>query len=491
MNAVRRPIALARRAALLFVCTLLSCAGSGSEAQHAPQSEAPRESRGSGPRPDLVVLLADDLGYGDLGSRGSPARTPRLDRFFAESLELTHVYVSPVGTPTRAALLTGRSAMGLGLQYHALRGWSPQGLPAELVTLPELLHRADYQTALVGKWHLGHAHARQQPNEQGFDRFYGHLLGASHFDLEHLGARDLQRDGGTTRDQGYATALLGSEMLSVFEERDPTRPLFLLGAFGAPHAPWEAPAEIVASYPKLGHERRPYAAMLDALDQQIGRVLDSIAASGRDTLVLVLSDNGAVSPPGSNAPLRGGKGTLYEGGIRVPAAIRWPGRLPAGTASDQLLRDLDLFSTLAAAAGLRNEELPSGVEGVDLLPALGSGSSVAHAPLLFAVDAHRRVSHAVIDWPWKLIVNDARAANPVAATARPARRAAAGRETLLFDLASDPEEKRDRSGDQSARIAALLARIEAWRATHPPDGLRLERRAPRGWRRPQDWSQLR
>jgi arylsulfatase A-like enzyme len=478
-----------RLACALAAAALVACAG-GTSAPPVPAARA-GAPRTAGPRPDLVVLLADDLGTGDLGRSGGPARTPSLDRFFAEGLELRRFYTSPLGTPTRAALLTGRSAMELGLQYHELRGWSRQGLAPELETLPELLRRADYQTALVGKWHLGHASMALQPNEQGFDRFYGHLLDASHFDHEYLGARDLQRDGGETREKGYATELLGAELLRVLEERDPTRPLFLLGAFAAPHAPWEAPDAVVATYPKLGRDRRHYAAMLDVLDQQIGRVLAAIAASGRDTLVVFLSDNGAVSPPGSNAPLRGAKGSLFEGGIRVPAAIQWPGHFPTASASDQLIRDSDLFAILAAAAGLAPSEWPRGVDGSDLLPALAAGKTAPHTPLLFAVDASRAESHAVIDWPWKLIQSESRAPLDPAKAKATGPRARREREILLFDLAADPSEIRDRSADESARIAPLLEKIESWRATHPADGLRLERTPPKGWRKPQDWSLLR
>ena len=486
LNGAARP-ALRCGAALAALCALgIACAAARREPEAASAaSSRPEPAR----RPDLVVLLSDDQGYGDLARRGSPARTPRLDAFFAESLELTHLYVSPVCTPTRAALLTGRSPMELGLQYHVLRGWSPQGLAAEVVTLPELLRRADYQTALVGKWHLGHAHPSYQPNAQGFDRFYGHLLGASHFDLDFLGARDLQRDGGRTRDEGYATELLGDELLRVLEERDPTRPLFLLAAFGAPHRPYEAPEALTASYPPLGSQRRRYAAMLESLDAQVGRVLDAVSAGGRDTLVLFLSDNGAVTPPGSNAPLRGGKGTLYEGGIRVPAAIRWPGRLPAGRASAQLLRDSDLYATLAAAAGLPAAELPPRVEGRDLLPALASGELVAHAPLLFAVESNRAQSHAVIDWPFKLVLDEPRAPAQAKPAGAPARRRGGGRRIELFDLASDPGEKRDLRASELARIPPLLARLEAWRATHPGAGLRYDPHPPRGWRRPRDWTE--
>lgn len=479
----RVPRARARRRALLAgalgLIALLEIGGCAeSERVVAPHSGGP----------NLVLLIADDLGFGDLGHRGGPIETPNLDRLSREGVELQRFYVSPLCTPTRAALFTGRSPIRFGLQYQVLLGWSRTGLPASEPTLAERLRDTGYATAMVGKWHLGHARHEFHPNAHGFEHFYGHLLGSSYFDHRYEGGKDLQRDGMSVRDEGYETVLLGDELVRVIEARDPARPLFLVGSFCAPHTPLEAPEELEAAYQKKlglanGDDLSTYAAMLDILDRQIGRVLEALERAGiaSNTLVVFLSDNGAPDGPGSNAPLRGHKGSVNEGGIRVPAVLRWPAGLGGPRKSDQLARDFDLAPTLLAAAGVdagaeSDRHAAPAMDGIDLLPALREGRTLPRTPFFFAVDGRQRITwYAVVDGSRKLVVREKRDGSEP-------------REIALYDLETDPHEERNLAQSQPERVEPLLAALDSWRALHPADGLRLQSRPPRGWKAPADWS---
>ncbi len=452
-------------------------------ARAAPPEPSPEGARAAGSsRPDVLVVLADDLGWGDVGAHGSEIETPALDRLFREGVEIRRFYVSPVCSPTRAALLTGRSPVDLGLLYSGVPPWSERGLPAGVPTLARRFREAGYATALVGKWHLGHARPEQLPRAHGFDHFYG-LLGAwiDHFSHreEENGTLDWQRNGESLVEEGYSTQLLGDEALRLLEARDPARPFFLLLAFDAPHVPLQAPEADLARTVHLPDPRRQrYAAMVAALDRALGRVLAAVDRGGRAerTLVVFLSDNGALPEGGgSNRPLRGEKFTTLEGGIRVPAVLRWPGRLPAGVVSEQRMRDFDLLPTLAAAADL-GPAAAAGCEGLDLWPALRGGAPREREAFFFATDARHVTWRAALDGPFKLVTSEP--------TGHPEWRS-----RQLFQVERDPGERVDLAAREPERVAELERRLSAWEARHPADGIRYSE-APAGWTAPADLNPL-
>jgi arylsulfatase A-like enzyme len=306
-------------------------------------------------RPNLLLMMADDLGWGDVGYHGSEIRTPHIDAIAKRGASLTHFYAYPWCSPTRAALLTGRSALTLGV--HGPFGPNDKtGLGLDEHLMPESFKAEGYQTWITGKWHLGLARKAFFPHNRGFDHFYGHAGAAVSYN-SHLGAGayDWQRNGKTVREDGYTTELIGNDMAGLIRNRDRSRPFFAYVPFNAPHTPLEAPAESIAKYAHIENEnRRTYAAMVDVVDQQVGRlvsILDEEKIAG-ETIVMLCSDNGG-SIGASNGTLRLGKTTVFEGGIRVPAAIHYPGVIEGGKTIGQMVTMHDLFPTLAAACGVK------------------------------------------------------------------------------------------------------------------------------------------
>ncbi|RMH05017.1 MAG: hypothetical protein D6702_01545 [Planctomycetota bacterium] len=452
-------------------------------------------------RPDILVVLSDDLGAGDPGFRGGPAHTPNLDRLAAEGLQLDRFYVQPLCTPTRAALMTGRWPIRFGLQYRPLRPWDTRGLPAEVPILPEVLHSAGYRTAVIGKWHLGHGDPGQHPNRRGVDHFYGLLTGAVDYWSHRRGdAPDWQRNGVTVQEEGYATDLLAAEAerwIAAATAPPPDGgerpPFFLLLAFNAPHTPLQAPpADEAAHADEKDPARRAYLGMVDAMDRALGRVLAALERAGAadHTLVLFLNDNGGARREGArNGGRRGGKGTCFEGGIRVPAIVRWPGVTPAGGHDPEPAAVIDLLPTLAAAAGAA---LPADwSDGVDLRarwrqpPAAGS---LPPRPLFFGALDERFLSTAVVLGDHKLVRRV-----PLAVDAEGVGRPRGPAEEWLLDLAADPHERTNLAPAAAAdpalaavrdRLAAELERFAALDVGPPPE---IRSAPPPGWEPPRDW----
>ena len=464
-------------------------------------------------RPHVLILLADDLGWRDVGYHGAPIETPQIDRLAREGVELDRFYVQPVCTPTRAALLTGRAPVRAGLGYGVVRPWDYFGLPPGETLLSEVFAGAGYQTAVVGKWHLGHSHRRYTPNQRGFEHFYGHLLGAiDYWSHSRFGGLDWQRNGSTLREPGYSTKLVGREAARVIRERDRERPLFLYVPFNAPHSPMQAPPELVERYAELPDQehlaahaafiesvalrlglpveqaagildppgeqpRAVFAAMVHALDAAIGEVLAALDAAGmsENTLVVFASDNGGhIALGASNLPLRGEKSTVFEGGIRVPAAMRWPAGLDGGRRVSQTLSAMDVFPTLLAATGVEAQSgLP--LDGVDRWAQIRGAAPVPAAETFFAVDGVQGVQQALRSGRWKLIRNlgFARSQPP---------------SLLLFDVESDPGESMDRSASQPGVVDALLPRLEYWADLNPPGAEQVAHWPHPGWIPPADYN---
>ena len=248
-------------------------------------------------RPNVIVILADDLGNADLSYRGSDIKTPNIDKLAEEGVRLESFHGMPVCTPARAALMTGRYPMRYGLQTLVIFPSHSYGLPTDEWTLPQALKEVGYQTAMVGKWHLGHADRKYWPQNRGFDHFYGNLVGeVDYFSKERGGIVDWQRDGKFLKEDRYYLDLIGDEAVKLIETQDKTKPFFLYFASLAPHAPYQAPKDVENRYASTieNPTRRTYAAMIASLDDQVGRIVAALDKQGlRDnTLIIFSSDNG-------------------------------------------------------------------------------------------------------------------------------------------------------------------------------------------------------
>ena len=461
-------------------------------------------------RPNVVVIVADDLGWADVGFHGNQIiDTPSLDRIAAEGAQLNRFYTTPLCSPTRAALMTGRDPIRLGVAYSTIMPWQNNGIHPDETFLPELFLSAVYQTAMVGKWHLGHAQQSYHPNSRGFEHFYGHLHTEVGFypPFASLGGKDFQRNGVSIDDQGYESYLLADEVSRYIRERDTEKPFFIYMPFIAPHTPLDAPEELQTKYADLADDRgksrskmadstrfmakvtgrtsaRPmYAAVVDAMDQAIGRVLDTLDREGLadNTIVLFFSDNGgAVYAIGGadNAPLRGGKGDTFEGGIRVVAAMRWPEKIPMGSRVDSIMSVMDVLPTLASAAGI-DADTQFRLDGRNMLPALIDGQTMPREKLLFFISEtpfKNHVNVTAFNDEWKLIQRIETGFSSVDVT------------QFLFNIAEDPHEHNNLAQQHPDIVADLADEIRHWRNLYPVAGTRSQLMPPPGWKAPLDWA---
>lgn len=427
-------------------------------------------------KPHVVIFLADDLGWKDVGFHGSEIETPNLDRLAREGLELDRFYVQAVCSPTRGALMSGKYPFNLGLQVDVIRPWDAYGLNLEEKTLPQYFKEAGYATAIVGKWHLGLSRKAFLPQNRGFDHQYGHYLGMiDYFTHDRLGGIDWHRNGNMPREKGYTTDLMGDEAVRIIEQHNPDQPLFLYVPFNAPHTPLQAPDEYVNKYAHIEDgNRRIFAGMVDAMDVAIGRVIDALEKRGMrdDTLAMFTSDNGGrIRFGASNGKLRGGKKELFEGGIRVPTVIHWPGQLEGGTKVTEVIHIVDILPTLVGILG----ENIAGVDGMNILPVLkGAKQSRKEVPLHIAP-----TRAALLDGNWKLVIS---AEEPVEGVSSML--------VHLFDIEADPYEKTDLKDRHPAVLNRMMAKIEAYRAaSHPAYGFagNSETSAPAEFSMPKVW----
>ena len=427
--------------------------------------------------PNILLIVSDDQGYPDLGCIGTkPVKTPNLDRLAAEGVRATSFYVTwPACTPSRGSLLTGRYPQRNGL-YDMVRNdmvnfghrFTPEeyavspemtlGLDPREITLGDVLRRAGYVTGVVGKWDMGQA-KRYLPLQRGFDFFYGHgNNGIDYYTHERYGVPSMFRGNNRTQeDRGiYATDVFKREALA-FIQTNAAKPWFLYLPFNAPHsassfAPGlekdtgkrkegvgvQVPEKYSAPYLAQGlpDSLARYFGAVTCMEEAIGALLDEIKARSldRDTLVVFHSDNGG-SGNGDNAPLRGKKSTMWEGGLRVPFVARWPGVLPAGRVSDEFLTTLELLPTLAAAAGAKLPEVS--LDGFDMLPMLQGKTPSPRAEMFW----QRRGDAAARVGKWKWVRS--------------------GKGGGLFDLTKDLGEQHDLSGKRPEELAMVKSRFEA------------------------------
>lgn len=443
------------------------------------------------PRPNVLFILADDLGWGDVGFHGSEIKTPNIDRLAAAGTRLEQFYVQPVCSPTRAAFMTGRYPIRYGLHIGVVRPWAQYGLPLEERTLPQALQESGYVTAITGKWHLGHFEPSYLPTRRGFTHQYGHYNGALDYNThERDGGFDWHRDDKVNRDEGYSTHLIAREASRLITEHDAAKPLFLYVPFNAVHAPHQVPARYTEPYAHLKGERRTYAGMLAAMDEAIGTIIAALEKKGlRDnTLIFFCSDNGGPQPGvvTSNGPLRAAKGTVYEGGVRVPAVVAWTGKVKAGAIVDTPLHMVDWYPTLLTLAGASlAQKLP--LDGRDAWPAITQGAPTPHADILFNVT---RTGGAVRAGDWKLVVNgnvaDGEDAEPGAK--KKAKKAGAGGPPLLelFNIRTDPYEKSNVAAQHPDVVKDLQGRLTAYTQAAVPA---KQAPAPAGFKVPAVWGE--
>ena len=325
----------------------------------------------SADRPNIVIILTDDLGWGDVSYHGGFIPTPNIDQLAEDGVELNRFYANPVCSPTRASLLTGLHIFNHGVVRPFMNPAAEQtGMPPELKIMPQYFKEAGYQTALSGKWHLGMAKEEFWPTNRGFDTSYGHMSGGiGYFDHTAAGRLDWHRNGKSLEEEGYSTELIANEAINIIQNKDKDRPLFLYVAFNAPHTPIEAPLKNIESFAYLDDKKdQVYAANVNALDFEIGKILNAIEEEGilDETIILFFSDNGPVfdidpivkviapnliNAKGSTAGLKGSKTSALEGGIRVPAVIWWKGVIEKSK-SDQFFFVQDILPTLLSASGI-------------------------------------------------------------------------------------------------------------------------------------------
>jgi arylsulfatase A-like enzyme len=408
--------------------------------------------------PNVVFLLADDLGREDCGFMGGKEiQTPHIDKLARAGAILDAFYAQPVCSPTRAAFMTGRYPMRHGLQVGVVRPWAQYGLPLEERTLPEALQEAGYATAIVGKWHLGHFRPEYLPTKRGFDHQYGHYNGALDY-FTHIrdGGFDWHKDDQVCRDEGYSTHLLAKDAVQFVADTAGKKPFFLYVPFNAVHTPHQVPAEYLRPYSNLKGERRKYAGMLAAMDEAIGQIVDAVEKAGvrGNTLFVFSSDNGGPGPGTvtDNGKYRAGKGTLYEGGVRVAAFATFDGRIKAGDTVTEPLHIVDWYPTLLKLCGAKAEQkLP--VDGFDLWPVLTEGKSSPHKTILINTTPN---AGAVRAGDWKLVIKTG-AEDP---DGRELNKNEGTESVELFNLKDDPYEKRNLADQNPEKVNELKAALE-------------------------------
>jgi arylsulfatase A-like enzyme len=416
-------------------------------------------------RPDLLVLLADDLGYADVGfNGGKQIPTPQLDALAASGAVLECFYVQTVCTPTRASLLTGRYPIRYGLQEGVIRPGHEYGLPLAERTLSQALREAGYTTAISGKWHLGEYNSVYYPRQRGFDIQYGHFFGALDYTTHRRdGKLDWYRNDEPCQDEGYTTHLIAREAVRIVREQPREKPLFLYVPFNAVHSPYHTAPGRENDFPDMKPQRAEYATMLSEMDTAIGQILAALDETGRrkNAFVLFSSDNGGVGPA-SNGDLRGAKHTPYEGGHRVAACVSWPGRIKAGTRLPQPLHIVDLFPTFARLAGFSIEAAhqPRPLDGLDILPVLTESAPSPHPEILLGLEP---TMSALRVGDWKLVHNRKPRAPRGPTQERPL--------VELFHLAEDPGEQTNLAEQRPEKLAELEARLAHYqREAIPPRG---------------------
>ncbi|NJN27948.1 MAG: sulfatase-like hydrolase/transferase [Cyclobacteriaceae bacterium] len=402
-------------------------------------------------RPNIIIIMADDLGYGDIGCFGNTAiETPALDRLAAAGMKLTNYHANgPVCTPTRAALLTGRYQQRSGLEgvIYAKGETRSSGLALEETTFAEYIKQAGYTTGIIGKWHLGYQ-IEYNPVNQGFDVFRGYVSGNIdyHSHIDGAGIPDWWHNLEKTHEEGYVTDLVNQHALE-FIQNNKDKAFCLFISHEAPHFPFQGRNDKADRYPggrfpaegSTTDKAKAYKEMIEIMDEGVGQVHQLLENYGLldKTLILFCSDNGGLKSVADNGTLRGAKGSLWEGGLRVPAIAHWQDHIPAGTVNDELVMSMDLFPTIANLSKTKDPSLPP-MDGTDITRMLIEGKALENRTVFWRY----RNQKAAINMPWKLIIVQ---------------------DTLhLYNLNEDISELKDLAETESSIANQLKSELEKW-----------------------------
>ncbi|QDH81049.1 arylsulfatase [Echinicola soli] len=442
-------------------------------------------------RPNIILIVADDLGFGDVGFNESTFPTPHIDDLASGGMVLNRFYVAPVCSPTRAGLMTGRYPDRFGLRETVIPPWRDFGVDTSEVFMPEILGNAGYQhRAMIGKWHLGHSRKEYHPMSRGFTHFYGHFNGAiDYFTHKREGELDWHNDYESSHDQGYATDLLADEAVSCIQKYKGDAPFFIYLAFNAPHSPLQAKKEdlIACGFdpgkPRFSHQKdygregrgntkeQTYHAMVMALDRGIGKVMKALDEEGiaDNTIVIFHSDNGpAPAYAGSSGGLRGHKFQEWEGGVRVPALVYWENHIKAGKRSEQVMGYIDILPTLADIVGLE-VGFPNALDGRSMRTIWNGQKDTIERNFYLGCGA--AVNHR-----WKLVLESG--GNPTMNV----------KEDVLFDLWNDPTEAKNRSNEMGEAFQNLNSWIKAFESINPPMEVPPYHIGKEGFQAPKEWN---
>jgi arylsulfatase A-like enzyme len=436
-----------------------------------PAAQAPQPARPAD-RPNVVLIITDDVGYGDLSSYGAPdLKTPNIDSLARDGVRLTDFYANgSTCSPTRTGLMTGRYQQRYLIEVPLGAGTGatvPRGLRADGATLPRLMKNHGYATGLVGKWHLGYG-PDETPNGHGFDYFFGFRSGLVDYYMhtDQNGQSDLFENDTPVQQDGYMTDLITARAVKFIDDHK-AGPFFLDVAYSAAHWPYQPPdkpskapdnARHVQPHEPNTSTRADYVAMLERADRGVGEILATLRRNGldRNTIVIFTNDNGG-EWLSRNAPLFNRKNTLWEGGIRVPALVRWPGRIPAGRVSPQVGITMDLTATILAATGA---PVPATFEGMNLMPILEGRAPVVERTLFWR-QAGNRNQRVVRKGDWKLMLDGAGV-------------------VLLYDVRKDVGERNDVAAQRSDIAQQLRPLIAKWEADVDAEAKTRDPNAGRG-----------
>ena len=442
----------------------------------------------SADKPNIILIVADDLGYSDVsfGAQGTPViQTPQVDRIAKEGVTLNRFYACPVCSPTRVGIMTGRWPINFGLMKAVMPPWRERGLEPELKILPEILAENGYKKrAIIGKWHLGHSSKKYLPNNQGFSHFYGHLNGAiDYFTHDREGENDWHRNGQPVFEKGYATDLLADETVNFIEESHKEKePFFIYLPFNAPHSPFQAPEKDIKQIKNLKGTKQIYAAMVKSMDKGIGKILDKLdeLKMTDNTFILFFSDNGGVNKVSSPNHLRDGKFSVYEGGVRVVAAAKWPkGGVSGGLSiNSKPIGYIDVLPTICAVAGIDiqkyREELK--LDGQNILDTIkGKNTGPNRLWYSYIHQNPTKEHYSIIDEPYKLVVminhKNVKSSKP---------------KIELYNLNDDELEKDNIADKHPERVQKLLNKLDIFKQKQK-NPLPFYGEGKKGFKAPKDW----
>jgi arylsulfatase I/J len=439
-------------------------------------------------RPHIIYILANDLGWRDVGFHGGRAPTPNIDELSNSGARLESFYTLPHSSSTRAALLTGRYPYRFGLQTKSILSWSNYGLPRDERLLPQALNIAGYRTAMLGSWLLGHADRSQLPTQRGFDYFYGNLspVGDHLQKINTIGLTDWFEGEKQMTEFGYTTDLIGNKSIALIENHDSSTPLFMMISFASPGMPLQAPDRLVEKYSHVTDKAtQTYLAMVSQVDEAIGKIMKALDATQmrEDTIVIFHTDNGGavkrkyLSGDGDtdqtvsdNGPFRSGSGSLYEGGVRVPAIISWPGRIQPNISTERV-HITDMYATLLEFAGAslsKNDQIKP-IDGINISSILMEDQLLPQRTLILNVN---EFGGAVLKNNWKLI----------SISTLPSQ-------TELYDIEYDPSEESNVAGQHPDIVKELSAALleASWEMV---PSLYLEDLSnPRSYKTPMFWGE--